>query len=101
MSESEDKKYERSFPREPVRVKAEIMKDGHWHDCVITNFSREGARLYLAQKVASGAEVAIKINETERLNTVVIWAQGYEIGVMFNHEGRELEHVLAKLQSST
>ena len=97
MSDLEDKDYAREFTREPIRVKAEIMIDGGWQDCVITNISPFGARLYAGLKANLGTAVSIKIGESGKLSATVIWIQGDEIGVKFDDDQSEMARVLIEL----
>ena len=87
----------RSYPREPVRAKATLMVDGHWHDCVITNSSSAGVRLYLRRKVATGKAVRIEIAEYGQYDATVIWCDGDETGLKLEHDPAEIAGMLAAL----
>jgi len=99
MPEFDNKDYERILPREAIRVKAEIMHDERWHHCVITNFSAAGARLYSGLKASCDTPVSIKIGEFGQFKATVVWCDGNELGVKFDHDQSEMTHVLKGLVS--
>ncbi|MEO8331813.1 MAG: PilZ domain-containing protein [Gallionella sp.] len=99
MAGFDDAEYERDFPRETVRTKAEIMIDEKWHDCVITNISSSGARLYVRLDVSRGRDVRIQIDRFGQFNATVAWCYGDEIGVTFDHDPAEMTNVLIGLSS--
>jgi hypothetical protein len=84
----------RSFPREPIRSKARLNVDGHWHDCVITNISAVGVRLYLRMNVAADQAVQIQIDELGPYDATVVWSEGDETGLRFNHDPDEIASLI-------
>jgi hypothetical protein len=87
----------RSYPREAVRVKARLKVDDQWHDCVITNSSSVGVRLYLRMSVATGRAVRIEIAEFGQYDATVVWCEGDETGLHFEHDPAEIASMLAAL----
>jgi len=87
----------RSHPREPVRAKARLLVDGQWHDCVITNSSSVGVRLYLRRSVATGKSVRIQIAEYGQYDATVVWCDGDETGLKLEHDPAEIAGMLAAL----
>lgn len=99
MSDFDEIKYERDYPRETLRTKAEIMIDEQWHDCVIINISPSGAKLNIGLEVSRGKDVLIKIGELGQFNATVAWFHDDEIGVKFDHDPSEMTRVLIELES--
>ena len=89
----------RNQPREPVRVKARLMVDDQWHDCVITNISSVGGRLYLRMRVAIGKAVRIEIAELGPYDATVVWCDGDETGLQLEHDPAEIASILSALVS--
>ncbi|MBI5429216.1 MAG: PilZ domain-containing protein [Nitrosomonadales bacterium] len=89
----------RSHPREPARVKARLMVDDQSHDCVITNSSSMGVRLYLRVSVPTGKAVRIRIAGFGEYDATVVWCDGDETGLQFEHEPAEVVKLLAALAS--
>ena len=89
----------RSYPREPVRVKARLMVDDQWHDCVITNSSSAGVRLYLRMSVATGKAVRIQIADYGQYDATVVWCGGDETGLKLEHDPAEIANLLTALSS--
>jgi hypothetical protein len=87
----------RSYPREPARAKARLLVDDQWHDCVITNISSVGGRLYLRMSVATGKEVRIQIAGFGEYDAKVVWSEGDETGLQFEHDPVEIAKLLAAL----
>jgi hypothetical protein len=87
----------RNHPREPARTKARLMVDDQWHDCVITNSSAAGVRLYLRRSVATGKAVRIEIAEFGQYDATVIWCDGDETGLKLEHDPAEIAGMLAAL----
>ena len=87
----------RRHSREPVRTKARLLVDGHWHDCVITNSSASGVRLYLRMNVATGKAVRIQVAEFGQYDAKVIWSEGDETGLKFEHDPAEIAGLLKAL----
>ncbi len=98
MSDFDEAGYDRNFPREIIRAKAEIMIDGQWHDCVITNISPSGAKLHFGQNAIRGTAVFIKIGELGKFSATVAWCNGEEMGVKFDHDPSEMTRVLIALE---
>lgn len=92
-------KNKRSHPREPARVKARLMVDDKWHDCVITNSSSMGVRLYLRGSVPTGKAVRIRIDEFGEYDATVVWCDGDETGLQFEHDPAEVVKLLTALAS--
>jgi len=90
----------RNFPREAVRTKASLLVDGQWHDCVITNISSVGARLYLRMNVATDKAVRIQIGEFGQFDATVVWSEGDETGLRFEHDPSEIASLLIALAPS-
>jgi hypothetical protein len=99
MADFDERGYERDHSREPVRTKAKIMIEKIWHDCVITNISPAGARLFAQFNVSRGRTVRLQIGEHGQLNANVIWCIGDEIGLEFNDVPAEMRDVLLALAS--
>ena len=95
MAETDKAGYEREYPRETVRTKAEIMIDRQWHDCLITNISKAGARLYKKLNVSRGMDVLIRIGEAGQFNAKVAWCMGDEFGMKFDHNPIVMTRVMA------
>ena len=89
----------RSYPREPARAKARLLVDDQWHDCVITNISSTGGRLYLRMSVATGKAVRIEVAEFGQYDATVVWCEGDETGLKFEHEPAEIAGMLTALAS--
>jgi hypothetical protein len=87
----------RSFPRETVRAKARLRVDDQWHDCLITNSSCLGVRLYLRMSVATSKAVRIQIAEFGQFDAAVVWCEGDETGLQFEHDPAEIAGMLAAL----
>ena len=87
----------RSYPREPARAKARLLVDDQWHDCVITNISSTGGRLYLRMSVATGKAVRIEVAEFGQYDATVVWCDGDETGLKFEHEPAEIAGMLTAL----
>lgn len=99
MSDFDETEYERDYPRETLRTRAEIMIDEQWHDCVIINISASGAKLNIGLEVSRGKAALIKIGEFGPFNATVAWCRGDEIGVKFDHDPSEMTKVLIELES--
>lgn len=97
MADLGEGNYKRDHPREAVRTKAKVMADGKWHDCVITNISPTGARLYLRLVMLPEKEVRVQIDEFGQFNATIIWCDGGETGVRFEHHPSEMANVLLAL----
>jgi hypothetical protein len=97
MADFDERGYERDHSREPVRTKAKIMIEKLWHECVITNISPAGARLYAQFNVSQGRAVRLQIGEHGQLDANVIWCLGDEIGLEFNDVPAEMAGVLIGL----
>lgn len=89
----------RSYPREPARAKARLLVDGQWHDCMITNSSSVGIRLYLRRSVATGKSVRIQIAEYGQYDASVVWCDGDETGLKLEHDPAEIAGLLKALAS--
>ncbi len=89
----------RSCLREPARAKARLLVDDHWHDCVITNISSAGGRLYLRMSVAKGKAVRIQIAKFGQYDATVIWCEGDETGLKLEHDPAEIASMLTALAS--
>lgn len=89
----------RNYPREPIRAKARLKVDGHWHDCVITNISAVGVRLYLRMSVAADQAVHIQIDELGPYDATVVWSEGDETGLRFNHDPDEIASLMTVFTS--
>jgi hypothetical protein len=89
----------RNFHREAVRTKSRLLVDDQWHDCVITNFSAVGARLYLRMSIAIGKAVSIEIDELGPYDATVVWCEGDETGLRFDHDPAEIAGILSALVS--
>jgi len=87
----------RKHPREPVRTKAKVLVNGQWHEGVITNSSAEGVRLYLRINVAAGKVLRVDIAEFGQYNATVIWCDGNETGLKFEHSPAEIAGLLKAL----
>lgn len=99
MAGFDETDYERDYPREIISTKAAVMIDGQWRDCVISNISPSGAKLYVGMNVNRGADVLIQLGEFGQFNATVAWWYGDEIGVKFNHDPLEMNKVLIALDS--
>ena len=99
MTEFDGVEYDRDYPRETRRTKAEIMIDEQWNDCVIVNISPSGAKLNIGLEVSRGKDVLIQIGEYGPFNATVAWCHGDEIGVKFDHDPSEMTRVLIGLES--
>ena len=97
MAEFDDVPYERDYPREIVSAKAEIKIDGHWRDCVISNISPSGAKLYVGEELVRGTDVRLLFGEYGEFDATVAWCHGDEIGVKFDHDPLEMTSVLIGL----
>ena len=89
----------RSYPRETVRYKVALQVDGWWHDCVITNASRTGARLYIRQNLEPETMVDIQAGSHGEFKAKVIWCKDNEAGVNFDPLPEEMEAALLQLSS--
>ena len=89
----------RRSPREPARAKARLLVDGQWHDSVVTNISSTGARLYLRKSIATGKAVRIDFAELGQYDATVVWCEGDETGLQFNHDPAEIANLLTALAS--
>ena len=89
----------RNHSREPVRAKARLLVDDQWHDCVITNSSAAGVRLYLRRSVATGKAVRIQIAEYGQYDATVVWCDGDETGLKLEHDPAEIASMLTALAS--
>jgi hypothetical protein len=89
----------RNHPREPARAKARLLVDDQWHDCVITNSSAAGVRLYLRRSVATGKSVRIQIAEYGQYDATVVWCDGDETGLKLEHDPAEIASMLTALAS--
>jgi hypothetical protein len=89
----------RNHTREPVRAKARLLVDDQWHDCVITNISSEGGRLYLRMSVAIGKAVRIEIDELGPYDATVVWCEGNETGLQLEHDPAEIASIMTALTS--
>lgn len=87
----------RNHTREPVRAKARLLVDDQWHDCVITNISSVGGRLYLRMSVAIGKAVRIQIAELGPYDAMVVWCDGDETGLQLDHDPAEIAGILSAL----
>lgn len=90
----------RNFPREPIRTKAKLKVEGQWHDCVITNISAVGVRLYLRMSVAADQAVHIQIDELGPYDATVVWCEGDETGLRFDHDPEEIASLMIVLAPS-
>ena len=89
----------RNHPREPVRAKVRLLVDEQWHDCLITNISSAGARLYLRMRVAVGEAVRIQIAEYGQYDATVVWCDGDETWLKLEHDPAEIAGMLSALAS--
>ena len=89
----------RDYPREVVRTRAKLMVNGQWHDCTITNISPVGVRLYLRMNVHNGKEVRIQIGEFGEYGATVVWSQGDETGLKFDHPPESMTDLVMALAS--
>lgn len=96
MAKFDEKDYERTFPRETIRTKAEITIDGKRYDCVITNISPAGTRLYKKLDVSRDQPARIKIGEHGEFNATVAWCNGDEFGLWFEDDMSALADMLVK-----
>jgi len=87
----------RYYPREPLRAKAKLLVGDFWHDCLITNISAVGVRLYLRMNVAVGKEVRIQIEELGPYDGTVVWCEGDETGLRFEHDPDEIASLMKAL----
>jgi len=90
----------RNYPREAVRTKSRLEVDGQWHDCVITNISAVGARLYLRMSVGLDKKVRIQIDELGPYDATVMWCEGDETGLRFEHDPDEIASLMTVLAPS-
>lgn len=97
MAEFDEVGYERDYPRETISAEAEILIDEQWRDCVISNISPSGAKLYVGMEVSRGKAVGIRIGEFGQFDATVAWCRGDEIGVKFAHDPLEMTSVLIGL----
>ncbi len=87
----------RNNPREPARAKARLLVDGQWHDCMITNISIAGGRLYLRMSVPTGKAVRIQIADYGQYDATVVWCDGDETGLKLEHDPAEIASMLTAL----
>jgi len=87
----------RNFPREPVRTKAKLMVDGQWLDCIVTNISSVGVRLYLRKNIARGKAVRLQFAVLGTYDAKVVWCEGDETGLKLEHDPAEIAKLLAAL----
>jgi hypothetical protein len=87
----------RSHSRQPARTRARLLVDDQWHDCVITNSSAAGVRLYLRRSVATGKAVRIEIAEYGQYDATVVWCEGDETGLKLEHDPAEIAGMLTAL----
>lgn len=87
----------RIYPREAVRTKTRLLIDGQWHDCVATNISAVGVRLYLRMSVAIDKAVRIQIDELGPYDATVVWCEGDETGLRFDHDPDEIAGLMIAL----
>lgn len=87
----------RNFPREAVRTKSRLLVDGQWHDCVVTNISAVGVRLYLRRSVESDKAVRLQIDELGPYDATVVWCEGDETGLRFDHDPEEIASLMTVL----
>ena len=99
MAESDELENKRDYPRETVRAKARLLVDEQWHDCLITNISSVGARLYLRMSVDTGKSVRIQIGEFGQYDATVIWCFGDETGLKFEHDPEQMSNLMMALAS--
>ncbi|HEY0666403.1 MAG TPA: PilZ domain-containing protein [Gallionella sp.] len=90
---------QRIYPREPVRTKSKLKVDDQWHDCVVTNISAVGVRLYMRMSVAIGKAVRIQIDELGPYDATVVWCEGDETGLRFDHDPEEIAGLMVALAS--
>ena len=89
----------RSLSREPMRSRARLLVDGQWHDCMITNSTAVGVRLYLRMNIETGKAVHIEIGELGPYDATVVWREGDEIGLRLDHDPEEIATILGVLNS--
>ncbi len=97
MAGFDEAAYERSCPREPVRSKVELSIDAQRHDCVITNISPAGARLYVRLNAVRGQVALIRIGDFGEFGATVAWCYGDEVGLKFDHDPAEMTLALKGL----
>lgn len=99
MAGYEGMEYERDYPRENMRAKAQLSVDGEWHDGMIVNISSSGVKLNLGLRVVRGKDVVVKLGDFGDFNATVAWSQGGEIGLRFNHDPEEMTTVIIGMAS--
>ena len=99
MAEFDEVGYERDFPREKLRAKAEIMVDEESYHCVVDDISASGARLKIELEVGRGKDVLVSMCAFGPFNATVAWCNGGAIGVKFDHDPEEMTKVLIVLES--
>ena len=87
----------RNFPREAVRTKSRLLVDEQWHDCVVTNISAVGVRLYLRRSVELDKAVRLQIDELGPYDATVVWCEGDETGLRFDHDPGEIASLMTVL----
>ena len=94
-----DMENKRRYSREPIRVKARLLVDDQWHDCVITNSSAVGVRLYFRMSIETGKAVRIEINGFGQYDMKVVWCEDDEIGLQFEQDPAEIADLMMALTS--
>jgi len=89
----------RNQTREPLRSRAMLFVDEQWHDCIITNSTPVGVRLYLRMKLAQGQAVRIVIGELGPYDASVVWCEGDETGLQLDHDPEEIAVILSVLNA--
>ena len=89
----------RSLSREPMRSRARLLVDGQWHDCMITNSTAAGVRLYLRMNIETGKAVRIEIDGFGQYDMKVVWCEGDEIGLQFEKDPAEIADLMMALTS--
>jgi len=97
MADDEDNK--RTYRRETVRVKARLLVNDQWLDCIITNISTVGARLFLRKSVTTDRMVRIQIADFGEYHAMVIWCESDETGLRFEHTPEEMVGLVSSLAS--
>jgi two-component system cell cycle response regulator len=73
----------RSEPREPVHLRAQIIFDAGTIDCLIKDVSRRGARLKVDNVLAVPALFELSSSGGQRRPVKVRWRRKGEIGIAF------------------
>jgi len=90
----EDARALRRTVRKRVLWKARIAIDGAIHPCAVVDLSLGGARLHLAEPVASGTKVRLLLDRFGGFSAEVAWQQHRGMGLRFTDDPQRIADLI-------